>query len=376
MKTNLTSLISILILVLGSSVILFSQTTEFTYQGSLRDGASPASGNYDFEFLLFDAAAGGMQLGSTLARNAVAVTGGTFAVNLDFGANFPGANRFIEIRVRQTGGGAYTPLVPRQQVNSAPYSVKAVNADTAVNATNATMLGGLPASGYIQNTSSPQAGSNFNVSGNGTVGGNLQANQSLTFGTVLTNQNDTLFVDPGGQLRATRLSVGQPMAEVFAVQTNGNVNATGLYLAGNTIAAGNNVASVNGSLTVTGNFVVTGSKSAVVKLANGRDVLLYAMESPENWFEDFGTIKLRRGRAIVRIDRTFAETTNVGVPYKVFLTPNGNCRGLYVTRKNASSFEIRELGGGRSSVSIDYRIVARRRGYEKERFAPGPPMRP
>jgi hypothetical protein len=29
--------------------------------------------------------------------------------------------------------------------------------------------------------------------------------------------------------------------------------------------------------------------------------------------------------------------------YKVFLTPEGDCRGLYVRRKSAASFEVREL---------------------------------
>ncbi len=31
-----------------------AQTTEFTYQGSLRDGTAPANANYDFEFAMFD----------------------------------------------------------------------------------------------------------------------------------------------------------------------------------------------------------------------------------------------------------------------------------------------------------------------------------
>ena len=47
----------------------YAQATEFTYQGSLKDGAAPANANYDFEFALFDAASGGTQIGSTLARN-------------------------------------------------------------------------------------------------------------------------------------------------------------------------------------------------------------------------------------------------------------------------------------------------------------------
>ena len=35
------------------------QTTEFTYQGSIKDGGTAANGNYDFEFALFDLLAGG-----------------------------------------------------------------------------------------------------------------------------------------------------------------------------------------------------------------------------------------------------------------------------------------------------------------------------
>jgi hypothetical protein len=55
--------------------------------------------------------------------------------------------------------------------------------------------------------------------------------------------------------------------------------------------------------------------------------------------------------------------------YHVFLTPNGDCKGLYVTKKTANSFEVRELGGGKSSIAFDYRIMARRKGYEDVRMA-------
>src|SRR2546423_537930 len=97
-----------------------AQTTVFSYQGSLKDGPNPANGNYDFEFALFDALSGGTQLGSTLTRSSVAVSAGVFSVSLDFGSQFPGANRFLEIHVRQTGGGGFTPLTPRQAISSAP----------------------------------------------------------------------------------------------------------------------------------------------------------------------------------------------------------------------------------------------------------------
>ena len=121
-----------------SAGITVAQTTEFTYQGSLKDGANPATGIYDFEFLLFDAMEDGSQIGSTLSRNGVAVSNGAFDVKLDFGNQFPGANRFLEIRVRQTGGGAFTILTPRQSVTSVPYSVKSLSADSATSAATAT----------------------------------------------------------------------------------------------------------------------------------------------------------------------------------------------------------------------------------------------
>jgi hypothetical protein len=61
MKKNLANLISTLITVVVLSVVAFSQTTEFAYQGSLKDGGVAANANYDFEFRLFDDVAAGAQ---------------------------------------------------------------------------------------------------------------------------------------------------------------------------------------------------------------------------------------------------------------------------------------------------------------------------
>ncbi|HEX4954830.1 MAG TPA: hypothetical protein VF017_15680 [Thermoanaerobaculia bacterium] len=121
-------------------------------------------------------------------------------------------------------------------------------------------------------------------------------------------------------------------------------------------------------LHVEGNFVATGSKSAVVRTASYGARQLYSMESPENWFEDFGRAALVNGRAAVAIDEVFAETVNIGEGYLVFLTPKGDCNGLYVAKQTATSFEVRELNGGRRSIGFDYRLVAKRKGYEDVRL--------
>lgn len=119
-----------------------------------------------------------------------------------------------------------------------------------------------------------------------------------------------------------------------------------------------------------GDLACTGTASPIVPVDNGsRKVALYAVESPENWFEDFGSGQLSNGFAVISLEPTFAQTINADVEYHVFLTPNGDSRGLYVAAKTSTSFEVREQGGGASSIGFDYRIVARRKGYENVRLA-------
>src|SRR5439155_542806 len=201
-------------------------------QGRLTDGGAAANGIYDLQFVLFDSASSGAQIGSTQTLNSVLVSAGVFSVTLDFGANsFPGANRFLEISARLSGAGSFTLLTPRQPVTATPYAVRSANASAAdalsnacagcvqdahinsvsgnkvsgtvasatnaTNATNATQLGGVAASQYVQTSDSrlsnarpPTAGSSnyiqtspssaqnadFNISGNGTAGGTLSGN--------------------------------------------------------------------------------------------------------------------------------------------------------------------------------------------------------
>src|SRR3974377_2184614 len=83
----------------------FAQGTAFTYQGRLNDGANPANGVYDLQFAIFDWAGGGTQQGGTLNTLATTVSNGLFTVMLDFGNQFPGAPRWLEIGVRTNGGG-------------------------------------------------------------------------------------------------------------------------------------------------------------------------------------------------------------------------------------------------------------------------------
>lgn len=143
-----------------------------------------------------------------------------------------------------------------------------------------------------------------------------------------------------------------PTGDAVVLQTSGRPNASG-----------------HCTINVNGDVGCTGKLGADAPVDGGaRKVALYAMQSPENWFEDAGSGQLSSGSATIALDPTFLQTVNAGVEYHVFLTPNGDCKGLFVSQKSASSFEVHELGGGTSSIAFDYRIMAKRVGYENVRL--------
>ncbi len=106
-----------------------------TYQGRLTDGGQPANGVYDLQFSLWDAAGvgtppvGGAQVGVTICSDNVTVTGGLFTVSLDFGSQYTGDARWLQIGVRAGGAvgncaiGVYTVLGPRQPLTATPYAL-------------------------------------------------------------------------------------------------------------------------------------------------------------------------------------------------------------------------------------------------------------
>lgn len=235
----------LLLLIPAMAVANFGQSTAFVYQGSLNNSGTPANGNFDFEFALFDSQSAGTQVGTTLSRSSVGVANGIFSVQLDFGDQFPGTARFLEIRVRSAGGGSFTLLSPRQPLSSAPYSIKSLSAATATTATNADQLGGvaagqyvltsdvrmsnardpLPGSGdYIQNQNSAQQTANFSLNGTGKAN---SFDAGISF-KILGNQALTV---PGLSNLAVGLNSGQNI-------TSGNQNVILGMSSGNALTTG------------------------------------------------------------------------------------------------------------------------------------------
>ena len=207
-KTTLTIIkraaLLLLLSILNPQLSTLAQGTAFTYQGRLNDGANPANGSYDLRFIVYDNGVGGSQQGPVLTNSAIAVSNGLFTATLDFGNQFPGAGRWLEIAVRTNGGGAFTPLASRQSLTPAPYAI-----------TSANLSGTLPAS---------------QLSGN--LPGSLL---SGTYGHPVT------FNNPGNSFSGD----GTGLANVNAAALGGLASSNFWQLGGNNVAAGQILGSTN-----------------------------------------------------------------------------------------------------------------------------------
>jgi hypothetical protein len=155
---------------------VFAQGTAFTYQGRLNDGLNPATGIYDLRFALFDASSGGTQQGNATTNSPTPVTNGLFMVTLDFGNQFPGANRWLEIAVRTNGGGAFTNLSPRQALTPTPYAITA----------GGVVSGGIASGTYGNAMTLNNPANSFNGSYNGNGTGVTNVNAATLGGLTAT----------------------------------------------------------------------------------------------------------------------------------------------------------------------------------------------
>jgi len=189
MKCRSLSILVTLILVITFQSATVGQPTSgnFSYQGFVKQNGVPANGNFQMVFEIYTAPTGGT-LVFGVSNTSVAVSDGQFTVSLPASTLYfgPGANYWIETSLRPAGSTEpFTVLSPRQRILQVPAAVSSLlSADSQ-------RLGGLepsqfvltsdprltdqrvPTAGsgnYIQNSTSQQSSSNFNISGTGAAG--------------------------------------------------------------------------------------------------------------------------------------------------------------------------------------------------------------
>jgi hypothetical protein len=186
---------------------------------------------------------------------------------------------------------------------------------------------------------------------------------------------------------ATFSGTGNPYAFAFFGETNSwgvdihNVNnGAAVYLVTPSDifeaegTSGSAYIDYNGNETLSGTLTTSGGTYVRTSGSNGAAMLEYSGRATAPEVEDVGEAQLTNGRAYVPIDARLSETIDRRVAYYVFVTPEGDCNGLYVTQKSPAGFAVREFRGGRTSLAFQYRIVAKPVDEDGVRLATAPAL--
>jgi hypothetical protein len=295
----------------GESIVRGTQDTAaaFGIEGALGGlGGAPSTG-----VLSYGLAQGVMGLAS-----AAGATGGAGVVGAEksgVGGSLP------DLNIGVLGQGVFGPGVVAEGGGTAPSMLGAFLVGSYV-------VGGVGSTG--QTTAVAQE---------------IEAADSSTDGLAMFNKVDgrTSVVLPHGN---TQLLAGTGSGGSYSFDINGNETLSGLLF--------------------TAGFCNPGCSRPHSQ--GGHRVVTYSAQTSEPTVEDFGEGRLVGGMGQVKLDPSFARTIDASRSYLVFLTPEGDNRGLFVSQRTASGFTVREAQGGVSTLGFMYRIVAKPYGVAAARL--------
>ena len=275
--------------------------------------------------------------------------------------------------------------------NASGFGVRARNLDNS--GTGAILAGNALAGTYLVN------GSGASLTGTGIGGLGFAQTAGSGCGLVGAGNNSAAIFTPatGAGVVGTGRQYGvigfatsiQNTNPANNIATNGANGAAGGYFeVQNAIGAAQTWAYV-GVREITGagglrKIIGPGTVNTIVTDLQGNRVALSCPETPENLFQDYGAGRLHNGRSHVEIDPILAKNILVDAshPLRVFIQPEGDCKGVYVTNKTGNGFDVVELSGGTSNTPFMYSIIANRADevhpdgsvsrYSAERFPPAP----
>ena len=275
-------------LLLAGCLRVVAQGTAFTYQGQLATGGSPTTGNYDFQFSVYDSGTNGNLISLLVTNAPVGVTNGLFTTSVDFNNGvFTGPARWLNIGVRTNGAttNAYTYLLPRQKLTAVPYAILSGSASNLLGSLQAGQLSGTVSAAQISGSYTgavafTSISNTFTGGFNGTFAGN---------GGGLTNLNGSMIST--GTVADARLTTN--VALLNANQTysgantmsNWNNSFTGSFY-GNGLVGWNTVAGTTLAAVIDHGYVLTNSQLVSVTLptsANIGDIIRIAGPGSGGW---------------------------------------------------------------------------------------------
>lgn len=184
-------------------------------------------------------------------------------------------------------------------------------------------------------------------SSSGTRGIGVRGDSTNDTGVYGTGKNYGVRGDAGSGAGAARL---------LGVATTANAVALGSVVVAPATIAGyfNGEVHVHGGAFVVDDMTM---KHGTVSHPDGTKRLMYSMEAPESWIEDFGKATLVNGITTIAIDTDFAAVAHMD-DFHVFLSEYDGNNSLYVTKQSANGFEV-HAKSGTGNGTFSYRVVAK-----------------
>jgi hypothetical protein len=323
----------------ASSSLATVQPTNFTYQGQLKRGVSPYTGTCDFNVAMYDTrdSVSG-QIGAWAALD-VPVTGGLFALPLNFGVNpFFGDARWLFLQVRCGTDIGFTDLTPRVAITSTPYAVglapgASINGDAATlgrdllsvdNSATSGFSNAIHGNSHSANGSgvwgSSDAANGAGVSGSNSVGPGVLGSNPAGIGVSGTGYSGVYGTGHNGVFGSTSLAAG---FGVYGENTsNVGVAIEGHGLAGIGVEGRGTTAGVNGigSPGVKGTGSIAGVHGVYGLATGAGSGVLGENDDLVNGYGGtfFGNVSIQGGGALnvgatgTKIKRILAGTATVG----------------------------------------------------------------
>lgn len=334
--------------------------TAFTYQAEIAESGAAASGLYDFQFLLFDAATDGNQLGTTICIDNLTVIDGRFTAELDFGNFFAAPGRHLEISLRPDTGescsnlSGFITLGPRQKVTAAPLSIFASQAAVA---TTAQSLNGQPADFYTSASnlgsgtlSDARLSSNVPLRSSTSTqvfSGDISAPRFFGSGASLTNLNASSLAS--GTINDARLSANIPR-----LNTSNSFAGGASFIGGVFIDGASGVRIENPDVPFTGLSVgYSGSSPAIIANGFNTNLILGATSAPSAFrLDSFGRIAIQQTLRIGGSDVTNDDLriTGDGTKAELLMESGGTDQiveiALFENNSNTNGIILREDGRG------------------------------
>ncbi len=179
----------------------------------------------------------------------------------------------------------------------------------------------------------------------------------------VNGQDQQIFSEMRNEI--SKLSLGQTVNNELNVSENSNGSIARIQndvdLNGFSLLSVKSIQGFNGKWQID----EEGRFTTKVETTDGSKTL-YALQTGESQYVFSGNGQLQNGKTRIEFDQTIQDIVDTEKPMSINLTLTQKAKGVYVSQRDATGFEVEEIGGGESNATFDWLIFATRKDGDED----------